>query len=112
MTKTTTRIATLAAAMLFGAATVLPLTATPSFAQQKPATGQHMAKRHMAHNAASDPAVMSAQDALNKQGASLTADGKMGPKTRAAIRAFQEAAGLTPDGFADADLLTRLAANP
>lgn len=39
-------------------------------------------------------------------------DGKMGPKTRAAIRAFQEAAGLTPDGFADADLLTRLAANP
>ncbi len=101
MTKTTTRIATLAAAMLFGGATVLPLTASPSLAQQQPATGQHMAKRHMAHKAASDPAVMSAQDALNKQGASLTADGKMGPKTRAAVKSFQQAHGLKATGKLD-----------
>jgi peptidoglycan hydrolase-like protein with peptidoglycan-binding domain len=108
MTKTTTRIATLAAAMLFGAATVLPLTATPSLAQQKPATGQHMAKRHMAHKAASDPEVMSAQDALNKQGAGLTADGKMGPKTRAAVKSFQQAHGLKATGKLDQATKTAL----
>lgn len=36
------------------------------------------------------------------------ADGKIGPKTRAAIRAFQEARGLVPDGYADAALLDRV----
>ncbi|MEA1830931.1 lytic murein transglycosylase [Methylobacterium durans] len=39
-------------------------------------------------------------------------DGKMGPKTRAAIRSFQASADLTPDGFADAALLARLVAKP
>lgn len=38
------------------------------------------------------------------------ADGKIGPKTRAAIRAFQEAKGLVPDGYADAALLDRVRA--
>lgn len=38
------------------------------------------------------------------------ADGKIGPKTRAAIRAFQEANSLVPDGYADAALLDRLRA--
>ncbi|KQQ07085.1 murein transglycosylase [Methylobacterium sp. Leaf122] len=37
-------------------------------------------------------------------------DGKIGPKTRAAIRAFQEAKGLVPDGYADAALLDRVRA--
>ncbi len=35
-------------------------------------------------------------------------DGKMGPKTLAAVRAFQRAAGLVPDGYASFDLLERL----
>jgi peptidoglycan hydrolase-like protein with peptidoglycan-binding domain len=35
-------------------------------------------------------------------------DGKVGPKTRAAIRAYQASAGLLPDGYADAVLLARL----
>lgn len=35
-------------------------------------------------------------------------DGKVGPKTRAAIRAFQEAAGEVPDGYASTALLNAL----
>jgi lytic murein transglycosylase len=39
-------------------------------------------------------------------------DGKVGPKTRAAIRAYQATIGLPPDGYADASLLTRIKAAP
>ena len=41
-----------------------------------------------------------------------TVDGKIGPKTRAALRSFQAAAGLPPDGYADAGTLERLRAEP
>ncbi|ACL59706.1 lytic murein transglycosylase [Methylobacterium nodulans] len=37
-------------------------------------------------------------------------DGKIGPKTRRAIRVYQAAAGLIPDGYADAILLDRVRA--
>lgn len=39
-------------------------------------------------------------------------DGKIGPKTRAALRAFQGSVGLPPDGYADAPLLDRIRAAP
>jgi lytic murein transglycosylase len=39
-------------------------------------------------------------------------DGKVGPRTRAAVRAFQAAAGLPPDGYADAALLEKLRLSP
>ncbi len=39
-------------------------------------------------------------------------DGKIGPRTRAAIRAYQTSIGLPPDGYADATLLERLRAEP
>ncbi|KMO12239.1 lytic murein transglycosylase [Methylobacterium platani] len=37
-------------------------------------------------------------------------DGRIGPRSRAAIRAWQAQAGLVPDGYADAGLLERLRA--
>lgn len=40
------------------------------------------------------------------------ADGKPGPRTRAALRAYQGARGLTPDGYADAALIDRIRAEP
>jgi len=44
------------------------------------------------------PRWRAAQEALNKQGATLTVDGKSGPETRAAIEAFQKAHGLKATG--------------
>ena len=40
-----------------------------------------------------------------------TVDGKVGPKTRAAIRGYQTSVGLVPDGYADAFLLERARAD-
>lgn len=49
------------------------------------------------------------QDLLTAQGHPVGAvDGKIGPRTRSALRAFQARAGLPADGYADAALLERL----
>jgi lytic murein transglycosylase len=39
-------------------------------------------------------------------------DGKVGPRTRAAIRAYQSSLGLPPDGYADAGLLAQIRTTP
>jgi membrane-bound lytic murein transglycosylase B len=39
-------------------------------------------------------------------------DGKIGPRTRAALRAFQGSVGLSADGYADAPLLDRIRSAP
>lgn len=39
-------------------------------------------------------------------------DGKVGPKTRAAVRAYQASVGLLPDGYTETILLERIRANP
>ena len=52
------------------------------------------------------------QTLLTEQGHPVGAvDGKIGPRTRAALRAFQAGAGLPPDGYADAAMLDRLRAD-
>ncbi|HLI12326.1 MAG TPA: peptidoglycan-binding domain-containing protein [Alphaproteobacteria bacterium] len=95
--KTTTRIAMFAAALLLGGALAAPITVTPAHA----ATKHHAAAHHKMHHKAGSASVKSLQDALNKQGASLTVDGKMGPKTRAALKSFQQAHGLKATGHVD-----------
>jgi hypothetical protein len=52
------------------------------------------------------------QSLLSKRGLPLgTIDGKIGPKTRAAIRSYQASNGLLMDGYADTGLLERLRAD-
>jgi len=86
------RFATLAVAALLGAAFTMPVTVTSAEAATKKAT----------HQKAGSPAVKNAQEALNRNGASLTVDGKMGKKTVAAIKSFQKKNGLKATGKLDA----------
>ena len=49
------------------------------------------------------------QTLLTQRGFDLgPVDGKVGPKTRAAIRAYQASIGILPDGYAEAGLLERI----
>ena len=100
-------------------ATLTALLAAPSFPMAASAAGlsqpptqvvqastpaqpkqQHTRAKSRKHVAASAH-VKSAQEALNKHGAQLAADGKMGPKTHAAIRDFQKSNNLKVTGKLD-----------
>jgi murein L,D-transpeptidase YcbB/YkuD len=54
------------------------------------------------------PSVLAIQNALNRHGAAIDADGKSGPDTRTAIREFQRQAGLPITGVADPATLAAL----
>jgi hypothetical protein len=54
------------------------------------------------------PSVLDIQNALNRQGAAIEADGKSGPDTRTAIREFQRQAGLPITGIAGPETLVAL----
>jgi hypothetical protein len=54
------------------------------------------------------PSMLAIQNALNRHGAAIGADGKSGPETRTAIREFQRQAGLPITGVADAATLATL----
>ena len=67
-------------------------------AQGKPAA-EMSAKKPMAKKSVkSNKAVMALQEALNKNGAKLKADGVSGKQTRAALRNYQKANGLKVTG--------------
>ena len=89
--KTTIRIAALATALAFGAATILPVMTSPAVAAST------MSKKKMGGSSS----VKAAQEALNKNGAILAVDGKMGPQTKAAIKSFQQSHGLKATGHLD-----------
>lgn len=56
-----------------------------------------------------DPAVNVLQQALNEQnGAGLKCDGRFGPKTEAAVRAFQEKNGIEPSGVICNETLAKI----
>lgn len=52
--------------------------------------------------------VRTMQEALNRHGASLKPDGLMGPRTRAALRAFQRSQGIPVTGGLNAETRMRL----
>ena len=52
------------------------------------------------------------QTALNAAGSSISVDGFDGPETEAAVKSFQEARGLTPDGIAGPITIAALKAAP
>jgi len=55
-----------------------------------------------------DAKVKAAQEALNRNGANIEADGKLGPKTKAAIRQYQQRNGLQATGNLDSQTMARL----
>src|SRR5687768_9268958 len=61
----------------------------------------------------SGPDVVALQQSLNRAGAqpALVEDGKLGPKTEAAVRTFQGARGLGVDGVVGADTRAALASD-
>jgi peptidoglycan hydrolase-like protein with peptidoglycan-binding domain len=84
----TPRFTALALALAIGAAFSMPFTTSADAATKK--------TTHVSTS------IKSAQESLNKNGASLTADGKMGPKTVTAIKSFQKSHGLKATGKLDA----------
>ena len=97
---------------MFAAALALPGLAQ---AQGKPQGGDapKMEKKAPAKKAAAkkagSPEVMALQEALKKAGENPgTADGKLGPKTRSALRAFQKKNKLKVTGRADKPTMAKL----
>ncbi len=93
------------------AAPVAPVTPAPaapsSSTPAAPAPAMHGMPMHHAAAPAGSQAdmrmerVKKLQTALNSNGAALTVDGKMGAKTTAALKAYQQAHGLKVTGHAD-----------
>jgi peptidoglycan hydrolase-like protein with peptidoglycan-binding domain len=82
------------------APTTAPAGATPAPMAHMHAAGSHA----MTHT----QRVERLQTALNANGAKLVVDGKMGPKTSAALTAFQQAHGLKVTGRIDKETMAAL----
>lgn len=108
MKKIVSTAVALAVAGAFGLGT---LTASPAAAQgQQQMMDKAPAKKKAkkAGKAAGNKSVMAAQEALNRNGAGLTVDGRMGPKTRAALKDYQSKNGLKASGNLDAQTRAKL----
>jgi len=79
-----------------------PATATASATTTaKPMASHHHMAMHMSH-------VKAIQTALNSNGEQLAVDGRWGPKSRAALKDFQQKNGLKPTGHADKATMEKL----
>lgn len=76
--------------------------------QQMGTGSRALGKSKNAKGGASMERVKAAQNALNRAGANIQVDGKMGPKTKAAIRDYQQKNGLQATGNLDAQTMQRL----
>jgi peptidoglycan hydrolase-like protein with peptidoglycan-binding domain len=85
--------------------TETPATASPPATNPTAAAPGHMAGSHAMNRT---QRIERAQTALNANGAQLTVDGKMGPKTSAALTAFQQAHGLKVTGRVDKETMAAL----
>ncbi len=90
----------LAAALLVSAAATTAFAETAATAPAKPAATAHTGAMHAGAKARgpSHQLIQDAQTALDKNGAKLDVDGRLGPKTRAALVSFQKDHGLKPTG--------------
>jgi peptidoglycan hydrolase-like protein with peptidoglycan-binding domain len=85
--------------------TETPATASPPATAPTSAAPGHMGGSHAMNRT---QRIERAQTALNANGAQLTVDGKMGPKTSAALTAFQQAHGLKATGRVDKETMAAL----
>ena len=102
--KTSKPMGILAASLLLGAMTALPLTAFAAGATETPAPAQPAARSATSGKTgelSGRQEVIAAQEALNKQDANLKVDGKFGSQTRSALESFQKTHGLKPTGKLD-----------
>ena len=72
------------------------------------ASGSRALGKSKSKTSMGDQSVKAAQEALNRNGANIMADGKLGPKTKAAIRAYQQKNGLQATGTLDSQTKVRL----
>ncbi|GEM_PF-5058222 len=100
------------AAALLALTIALPTAAVAATAGEhaKPAAAHHEMhhKAKMMHHAKASPTVKAAQEALDKAGFKVKADGIMGRHTRMAIKAFQKKNGLKVTGRLDKATLAKL----
>jgi peptidoglycan hydrolase-like protein with peptidoglycan-binding domain len=94
-----------ATALLLGVTVAIPGVA---LAGMKVASHKAVAHKVVAHKAVGNAHIKAIQEALDKSGAHLKADGFMGRETETALRAYQKKHGLKMTGTADAATLKLL----
>jgi peptidoglycan hydrolase-like protein with peptidoglycan-binding domain len=88
--------------------TSTPAASAPTTTPSSSAMPAHRAAATPAQHAMRMQRVESLQTALNANGATLTVDGKMGAKTKAALMDFQKAHGLKVTGHLDKETIAAL----
>jgi peptidoglycan hydrolase-like protein with peptidoglycan-binding domain len=85
-----------------------PAATTAAPATTAPSVTPAPAKAVKAQHAMSKDRVQAIQTALNNNGEKLTVDGHMGPKTKSALKDFQQKHGIKATGAADQATLQQL----